>query len=63
MNLKQLPGRLRKLREAKGWSQMKLALVTGIPNETLCRYESGQRTPKLENLAKLEKALGASLLG
>ena len=49
------------LRKNKGWSQIDLARVAGIPQPTICRLESGDiEQPKIMTLMKIARALGAS---
>ncbi|MEU1526929.1 helix-turn-helix transcriptional regulator [Nocardia rhamnosiphila] len=51
---------LRRFRTARGWSQTKLAEVSGIDQRQISRYEVGQE-PGLSTAAKLAFALGVSL--
>jgi ribosome-binding protein aMBF1 (putative translation factor) len=51
-----------KLREKRGWSQRKLAEVTGIKQPQIARIEMGRQTPTLETLWKLADALGAEVV-
>jgi transcriptional regulator with XRE-family HTH domain len=51
-------GRLRKLREAKGWSLYRLALVAGLTNQGVIKLEKPGSDPKLSTLLKLAAALG-----
>lgn len=50
--------KIKDARKAKGYKQEYLAHLTGIPQSTLSRIESGSRSPSLEELNKLIKALG-----
>lgn len=50
--------RLRRLRKARGISQVELSEMTGIAQETISRYEKGSRTPIWETVQTLEEALG-----
>ena len=51
--------RVRELREAKGWSQHRLALKAGIRRATLSAIENNQTTGvDFETLEKLAEALG-----
>ena len=53
---------LRKLREAKGLSQEKLARLADVANNTLIKMESGEnQNPTLDTLKKVAKALGVSV--
>lgn len=49
---------LRTLRETKGMSQAKLAVLADMNPVTLWRYETGQRSPTVEQLERLADVLG-----
>lgn len=53
--------RLWKLRDGRGWTQAELSERSGVAREDICRYEAGKRTPTVENLRRLAKALEVSL--
>lgn len=53
--------RLAELRRAKGWSQEKLALESGLARSYLGGVERGQRNIALVNICKLAETLGVSL--
>jgi transcriptional regulator with XRE-family HTH domain len=40
-----------------GWSQRELARRAGIRPETLCRIESGQTTPTVATVQRIDDAL------
>jgi len=44
-------------RIALGWSQRELARRAGIRPETLCRIESGQHTPTVATVERIDRAL------
>ena len=48
---------IRKAREAKGWSQRKLAEFMGVSQPTIKFWEQGKRTPDLEKEKKLKRLL------
>lgn len=48
---------LRRLREAMGWSQGKLARKAGFQPSAISHFETGNREPSLRNLLRLMKAL------
>ena len=50
------------LRELRGKSQAQLAREAGVGKSQLSKYESGKELPKLDSLAKVLGALGASYL-
>ena len=54
--------RLKRLREARGWSQQDLADESGVPYITIYRCERGlHQEPRVGVAAKLARALGVSL--
>lgn len=57
-----LANNIKKLREAKGLSQEKLARLADVANNTLIKMESGEnKNPTLETLKKVAKALRVSV--
>lgn len=52
--------RLAELRRAKGWSQEKLALESGLARSYVGGVERGQRNIALVNICKLADTLGLS---
>ena len=57
-----LANNIKKLREAKGLSQEKLARLADIANNTLIKMESGEnQNPTLNSLKKVAKAFGVSV--
>ncbi len=52
--------RLKALREKRGWTQKKLAQLSGLTQDWVCRFETGERLPSFERLVGLRKALGVS---
>ncbi|OIO30390.1 hypothetical protein AUJ77_03385 [Candidatus Nomurabacteria bacterium CG1_02_43_90] len=57
-----LANNIKKLREAKGLSQEKLARLADVANNTLIKMESGEnKNPTLDTLKKVAKALGVSV--
>ena len=53
---------LRKLREAKGLSQEKLARLSDVANNTIIKIEAGKnQNPTLDTLKKVAKALEISI--
>ncbi len=49
--------RLKKLREARGMTQVALAEKAGLSREYLARLETARQDPTLKTLEKLAKAL------
>jgi len=57
-----LANNIKRLREAKGLSQEKLARLADVANNTLIKMESGEnKNPTLETLKKVAKALDISV--
>ena len=57
-NTQNLSNNIKRLREAKGLSQEKLARLADVANNTLIKMESGEnKNPTLETLKKVAKAL------
>ena len=53
---------LRKLREAKGLSQEKLAILADVANNIIIKIEAGKnQNPTLDTLKKIAKALEVSV--
>jgi transcriptional regulator with XRE-family HTH domain len=53
---------VKRLREAKGLSQEKLARLADVANNTLIKMETGEnKNPTLETLKKVAKALEVSV--
>ncbi|QEL19935.1 helix-turn-helix domain-containing protein [Limnoglobus roseus] len=50
--------KLKELREAKGWSQKRLAEVTGLSQNGISHWENDERIPSWDAVLKLSKALG-----
>jgi len=51
---------LRRARVAAGWSQLRLAEESGIPQTSICKYECGQRVPRSDTLLRLLQVLDAA---
>ena len=61
-NNQNLANNIKKLREAKGLSQEKLARLADVANNTLIKMESGEnKNPTLDTLKKVAKALGINV--
>lgn len=57
-----LANNIKRLREAKGISQEKLARLADVANNTLIKMESGEnQNPTLVTLKKVAKAFGVSV--
>ena len=52
---------LRKLRKARGLTQIALQMQTGIEQALLSKYETGERVPPTETLLILADFYGVSL--
>lgn len=53
--------RIKELREAKGWSQTKLAEESGLSQSFIHAIEAGKKSPTMRSLWKLSKALGVPI--
>jgi putative transcriptional regulator len=53
--------RLKQLREAKGWSQARLAGEAGVSREYIARLETGKHDPPLSRVEKLAHVLGVPI--
>ena len=61
-NNQNLSKNIKKLREAKGLSQEKLARLADVANNTLIKMETGEnKNPTLETLKRVAKALEVSV--
>lgn len=56
--LKQFGERVRQLRQARGWSQERLAAEVGIDRTYIGGVERGERNLGLRNVYKIAEALG-----
>ena len=54
--------RIRKLREAKGFSQDYMAKQLGITQSAYCKLESNNRKINFENINKITSALGVDIV-
>lgn len=52
--------KLKTLRESRNLTQVDLAEISGVPQSTISRIESGffKKGPSIDNVVKLAKALG-----
>ena len=53
--------KLAQVRKAKGISQARLAVLSGVNRVTIARYETGKISPTIRTLAKLSDALGVKV--
>lgn len=54
-------GRIKELREAKGWSVYKLAKLSGIPQSSIATWYGKNLCPPIDKLEIICKTLGISL--
>ena len=52
---------LKKVRKAKGYTQLKVAMDLSISREAISYYETGSRSPDIEMLAKLSRYFNVSI--
>lgn len=52
---------LKAMREKSGYSQYKLAKLSGVPQPMIKRYEDGENQPTIDNLKKLCSTFGITL--
>ncbi|MFN8608837.1 MAG: helix-turn-helix transcriptional regulator [Vulcanimicrobiota bacterium] len=52
---------LPRMRVARGLKQVELARKLGVSRSTVCCWESGERTPSLDQATRLAQALGCTL--
>ncbi len=52
---------VRQLRELRGWTQQRLATVSGVPRPTLAGLEAGGENPTLSVMVRVATALGVGL--
>lgn len=53
MYTEQFAVKMKTARANAGYTQQQVADITGIPRTTICKIESGNREPNIENLGKL----------
>lgn len=59
--LRALGGRVRRLREGKGWTQETLADRAGLDRSYIAGIEAGLRNPSVKAVARVAKGLGVSM--
>ncbi len=52
---------IRKLREAKGWTQLDLAIRAGLTPDTIAKAEAGKRVPTLHTIQRVAKAFNMTI--
>lgn len=52
---------LKRLRTERGWSQQKLADASGVNKATINQVEQGKRSPSIQTLESLARAMGAEV--
>ena len=53
--------RLREIRKARGYTQNKLSMKSGLSRQAIVVIESGQKSPTLNTLAKIANALDVTV--
>lgn len=53
--------RIEEVRRSRGWSQAELARRSGLTQQAIQRYESGEREPKVSAVVSMAAALGVTI--
>lgn len=53
--------RIEEARRSRGWSQAELARKSGLTQQAIQRYESGEREPKVSAVVSMAAALGVTI--
>jgi transcriptional regulator with XRE-family HTH domain len=61
VHLKQLGGRISRLRKAAGWSRPALGVRLGVGRHCVGRWERGERQPALRLLLRMAAMFGTSI--
>jgi transcriptional regulator with XRE-family HTH domain len=61
MKVTRLGAKIKRLREAKEWSQSDLTRAAGLTHGLVSRLEDGAGNPSLKTLAAIAKALNVSI--
>ena len=61
MKVTRLGAKIKRLREAKNWSQSDLTRAAGLTHGLVSRLEDGIGNPSLNTLAAIAKALGTTI--
>ena len=56
-----MQNRLKELRKNKGFTQLKLQMLTGIEQALLSKFENGERIPPTETLFRLAEFYNVSI--
>lgn len=52
---------IRKLRKAKGFSQLEFAMALGVTQGAVSHWENGRRKPGIDDLAKIAQLLNCKI--
>src|SRR5882672_6217865 len=58
VKMQYLADKIRELRKKKGWNQSQLAEKSFVTHSAISKIEKGDRSPTLEMMIKISKALG-----
>jgi transcriptional regulator with XRE-family HTH domain len=61
MKVARLGAKIKRLREAKNWSQSDLTRAAGLTHGLVSRLEDGTGNPSLKTLAAIAKALNVTI--
>jgi transcriptional regulator with XRE-family HTH domain len=59
-NTKTFAGKMKSIRLHRGFTQEQLAKEIGVPASAISHWETGRRTPSLDNFAKICEELSVS---
>lgn len=52
---------MRKIREARGFSQLEFAMALGVTPGAVSHWENGRRKPGIDDLARIAELLGCKI--
>ena len=61
-NKEEISVEIRRLRKEKGWTQIQLALNSGVNRSIIIRIEKGEQTTDLTTIIKVLESLGKKIV-